>query len=173
VQDSLCLEPLVVDLLVKSCQGIVSSHLQFAIDSNKEAAMSREANNPFDEGMGSSERIDEKIDDIRDRAASIGAKIKDKASQFGSTVSSGVDRQRETAARGLDRAASSLHDGVGSAAKVGHGLADGMESTASYLRSHNFGEMGNDVMTLCRKHPVQALVSAAVLGFVMGRLIRR
>jgi ElaB/YqjD/DUF883 family membrane-anchored ribosome-binding protein len=147
--------------------------VQFAIDSKKEAAMSREADNPVDEGMGSSERINERMDDIRDRAANIGAKIKDKASQFGSTVSGNLDRQRENAARGLDRAASSLHDGVGSAAKMGHGVADGMESTASYLRSHNFGEMGNDVMSLCRKHPVQALVSAAVLGFVMGRLIRR
>jgi hypothetical protein len=135
--------------------------------------MSREANNPYDEGMESSERVSERIDDLRDRAASLGAKIKDKATQFGSTVSTTVDRQRETAARGLDRAASSLHDGVGSAAKVGHGVADGMESTASYLRNHSFGDMGNDVMTLCRKHPVQALVSAAVLGFVMGRLIRR
>jgi hypothetical protein len=134
--------------------------------------MSREAN-PFDEGMGSSERIDERVDDLRDRAANLGSKIKDKASQFGTTVSSTVDRQRENAARGLDRAASSLHDGVGSAAKVGHGVADGMESTASYLRNHSVGDMGNDVMTLCRKHPVQALVSAAVLGFVMGRIIRR
>ena len=134
--------------------------------------MSREANTPYDEGMGSSE-LGDRVDDLRDRAASIGAKIKDKASQFGSTVSQQADRQRENAAKGLDRAASGLHDGVGSAAKMGHGLADGMESTASYLRSHSFGDMGNDVMTLCRRHPVQALVSAAVLGFLMGRVIRR
>jgi len=134
--------------------------------------MTREAN-PYDEGMGSSERMGETIDDLRERAANLGSKIKDKASQFGSTVGGAVDRQRETAARGLDRAASSLHDGVGSAAKMGHGLADGMESSASYLRSHSFGDMGNDVISLCKKHPVQALVSAAVLGFVMGRLVRR
>ena len=135
--------------------------------------MSREANPYDDEGMESSERIAERMDDLRERAANLGSKIKDKASQFGTTVSSTVDRQRETAARGLDRAASSLHDGVGSAAKMGHGVADGMESTATYLRNHTFGDMGNDVMALCKKHPVQALVSAAVVGFVMGRLIRR
>jgi len=132
---------------------------------------SREAN-PYDEGMGSSERT-ERIDDLRDRAANIGSKIKEKASQFGSTVSQTAERQRENAAKGLDRAASSLHEGIGSAAKAGHGLADGMESTASYLREHTFGDMGNDVMSLCRKHPVQALVSAAVLGFLVGRVIRR
>jgi len=131
--------------------------------------MSRESNPPYDEGMGSSERMD----DLRERAASIGSKIKDKASQFGSTMSQTADRQRESAARGLDRAASSLHEGIGSAAKMGHGLADGMESTASYLRNHSFGDMGNDVVDLCKRHPVQALVSAAVLGFLVGRAIRR
>jgi len=66
--------------------------------------MSREAN-PYDEGMGSSEGMGERVDDLRERAANLGSKIKDKASQFGTTVSSTVDRQRETAARGLDRAA--------------------------------------------------------------------
>lgn len=122
---------------------------------------------PYDEGVGSSERT------LGERTSNLGAKIKDKASQFGSTVSQTVDRQRENAAKGLDRAASSLHDGVGSAAKVGHGVADGMVSTASYLRSHTFGDMGTDMMGLCRRHPVQAMISAAVLGFVVGRAIRR
>jgi ElaB/YqjD/DUF883 family membrane-anchored ribosome-binding protein len=122
--------------------------------------------------MGSSE-VRDRVDEVRERAASIGSRIKEKATQFGSTMSEQADRQRENAAKGLDRAASSLHDGVGSAAKMGHGLADGMESTATYLRDHSFGEMGNDVMTLCRRHPVQALVSAAVLGFIVGRAIRR
>lgn len=134
--------------------------------------MSSRDTTPYDEGMGSSERSD-RMDDIRERAAGIGSKIKEKASQFGSSVSQSADRQRENAAKGLDRAASSLHEGVGSAAKAGHNLADGMESTASYLRNHSFGDMGNDVMTLCRKHPVQALVSAAVVGFLVGRVIRR
>jgi ElaB/YqjD/DUF883 family membrane-anchored ribosome-binding protein len=122
--------------------------------------------------MGSSE-VRDRVDEVRERAASIGSRIKEKATQFGSTMSEQADRQRENAAKGLDRAASSLHDGIGSAAKMGHGLADGMESTATYLRDHSFGEMGNDVMTLCRRHPVQALVSAAVLGFIVGRAIRR
>lgn len=139
--------------------------------------MSREANPPYDEGMGSSERL---TDDIQERAAGIGSKIKDtasqikdKASQLGSTVSQTVDRQRETAAKGLDRAASTLHGGGDSAAKVVHGLAGGMESTASYLREHSLGDMTGDVMGVCRKYPVQAMISAAVIGFVVGRAIRR
>lgn len=131
--------------------------------------MSREANPPIDEGM----RISDRISDVQERAAGVASKIKDKASQFGSTLNETVDRQRANAAKGLDRAALSLHDGVGSAAKAGHGLADGMTSTASYIRSHSFGEMGTDAMGVCRRYPVQAMISAAFLGFIVGRAIRR
>jgi hypothetical protein len=131
--------------------------------------MSREANPPVDAGMS----MDDRIADVQERAAGVASKIKDKASQLGSTLSQSADRQRENAAKGLHRAASSLHDGIGSAAKAGHGLADGMTSTASYIESHNFGEMGTDVMGVCRRYPVQAMISAAVLGFIVGRAIRR
>jgi len=134
--------------------------------------MSREAN-PYDEGMGSSEGMGERVDDLRERAANLGSKIKDKASQLGSTVSQTAERQRENAAKGLNRAAVGLHDGVGSAAKMAHGVADGMESTAAYLRDHSFGDMGTDLMSACRRHPVQAMISAVVVGFVLGRAIRR
>ena len=130
--------------------------------------MTREANPPYDEGIGSSE-----LNDAQERVAGIGSKIKDKASQFGSTVSQTMDRQRENAAKGLDRAASTLHDGVGSAAKMGHNLADGMGSTASYLREHSISDMGSDVMGVCRRYPAQAMISAAVVGFLLGRAIRR
>ena len=130
--------------------------------------MSHEAT-PYDEGVGSSERFE----DAQERAAGIASKIKDKASQFGSTVSQTAERQRENAAKGLNRAAVGLHDGVGSAAKMAHGVADGMESTAAYLRDHSFGDMGTDLMSACRRHPVQAMISAVVVGFVLGRAIRR
>jgi hypothetical protein len=130
--------------------------------------MSREANPPYDEGASTSDRMGDNQDQ-----QSFGSKIKDRASQFGSTVSQTMDRQREYAAKGLDRAASGIHEGAGSAAKMAHGLADGMESTASYLRSHSWGDMGSDIGEVCRRHPVQALVSAGVLGFLLGRAIRR
>jgi tRNA U55 pseudouridine synthase TruB len=84
-----------------------------------------------------------------------------------------VDRQRENAARGLDRAASGLQEGMGSATKVAHGVADSMKTTASYLRSHSFADMGNDIVSVARRHPTQALISAVIIGFVAGRLIRR
>jgi hypothetical protein len=131
--------------------------------------MSREANPPYDEGPGTAERMGYGDESQQ----SFGSKIKDRASQIGSTVSQTMDRGRENAAKGLDRAASGLHEGAGSAAKMAHGVADGMQSTASYLRSHTWGDMGSDIGELCRRHPVQAMISVGVLGFLLGRAIRR
>jgi ElaB/YqjD/DUF883 family membrane-anchored ribosome-binding protein len=139
----------------------------FTLEISRGGNMSREGNIPYDEGMGASE-----VSEGREREG-MSSKIKDKASQFGSTVSQTMDRQREYAAKGLDRAASSLHEGVGSAAKAGHGLADGMSTTASYIRDHSFTDMSNDVMEVCRRHPLQAILSAAALGFLVGRALRR
>jgi len=129
--------------------------------------MSREMNPSYEPGMG--ERIGNSVEDTQ----SFTNRMKDRATQIGNTVSETMDRGRENAAKGLDRAASSIHDGAGSAAKMAHGFADGMENTASYLRSHTWGDMGSDIGDLCRRHPVQALVSAAVVGFLLGRVIRR
>lgn len=131
--------------------------------------MSRDANPPYDEGLGSADRMG----GYQDATQGLSSKIKERATQIGSTVSQNVDKQRENAAKGLDRAASTIHEGAGSAARAAHGLADGMQSTASYIRSHSLGDMGSDVGELCRKHPVQALISAGVLGFLLGRAIRR
>jgi len=71
----------------------------------KEAGMSRESDIPYDEGMGSSERPNER----------------------------------------------------------------GIESTASYLADRRLSDIGDDVISWCKRHPVPSLASAAVLGFLMGR----
>ena len=130
--------------------------------------MNRDVNIPYDEG-GETNRMSEN----QERLANFGSRIRDKATQFSGAVSQTVDKQRENAARGLDRAASGLQEGMGSASKMAHGMADGMKSTASYLRTHTFSDMTDDVISVCRKHPAQALISAVILGFVAGRLIRR
>src|SRR5688572_16275103 len=116
---------------------------------------------------------------IRDKAAEFTSRVKDKAGQVGSTVSETVSRQRETAAGGLDRVASTLHDKAGSVPggakveQVAHKIATGMESTASYLRDHDFKDMGQDIVGIARRHPTEALLSALVIGFLAGRAMKR
>ena len=141
--------------------------------------MSREGYNPSNSEETSDFGMQDAASNLKDRAAGFASKVKDKASQVGSTVSETVGRQRENAAGGLDRFASTIHENAGAipggqkAAKVAHSIADGMESTASYLRDHDFKDMGEDVMGVCRRHPAQALISALAIGFLLGRAARR
>lgn len=117
--------------------------------------------------------------DMQDRLRDVGSKAREKTAQMADAVSETVGRQRETAAGGLDRVASTIHDNAESipggrkAANVAHSVARGMESTASYLRDHGFTDMRGDVMSLCRKYPTQALISALAVGFLLGRSARR
>jgi hypothetical protein len=116
---------------------------------------------------------------IRDKASEFTSKVREKAGQVGSSVSESVSRQRETAAGGLDRVASTLHDKAASVPggpkveRVAHTIASGMESTATYLREHDFKGMGQDLVGIARRHPTEALLSALVVGFLAGRAMKR
>jgi hypothetical protein len=116
---------------------------------------------------------------MREKASEFTSKVKDRATQMGGTVAETVSRQRENAAGGLDRVASTIHNKAGAvpggpqAERVAHKIATGMESTASYLRDHDFKHMGEDLVGIARKHPTQALLSALVIGFLAGRAMKR
>jgi len=144
--------------------------------------MSRDPMNPFDEKKFSerlNQTINTNIDDVKERVSEAASKTKDKAGQMADTVSKKLEQQRENAAVGLGRVASTLHENaenVPGGPKVvdfTRSIADGMESTATYLREHDFSRMGEDVMTVCRKYPTQSLVGALVIGFLLGRSARR
>lgn len=140
--------------------------------------MSREPERTFNTEETTS-RFQDTAADIKDRASDLASKVKEKASEVGGTVGDTIRRQRENAAGGLDRVASSLHQNAESipggqkVARVAHGLAGGMESTASYLREHDLKAMGDDIISVARRHPTQALLSALVVGFLLGRAARR
>jgi hypothetical protein len=113
--------------------------------------------------------------DVKDRISDMASKMSDKAGHFVDTVTEKLGQQRGNAAEGLDRAASTIHDraegvpGGPKVVKMTHSIADGMESTASYLRDHDFKKMGKDVMDVCRRYPTQSVVVALAVGFLIGR----
>jgi ElaB/YqjD/DUF883 family membrane-anchored ribosome-binding protein len=119
--------------------------------------VSRETLNTFD-GKESSQSG---LGDLKDRVSDLTSKVKDKAGEAVDTVSEKVGQARETAAGRLGRAASTTHN-----------LADGMQSTASYLREHDFSQIGKDVMNICRRYPTQSLIAAIAVGFLLGRVRR-
>src|SRR4029079_5154661 len=112
--------------------------------------MSRDPLKPFDENTAAS-----RLDEVKERASEVAARTKDKATQVADTVSEKLDQQRTSAAEGLGRVASTLHAKADSVpggpklVKFTHNIADGMESTATYLREHDFSRMGEDVTNVC------------------------
>jgi hypothetical protein len=128
---------------------------------------------PFDE------RTNISFDNVKEKVSDVASKTKDKAGQLSDAVSERLDQQRENVAEGLGRAATTMHekaDSIPGGPKVvnfTHSIADGMESTATYLRDHDFSKMGEDLMNVCRKYPTQSVLAALAVGFLVGRSARR
>jgi ElaB/YqjD/DUF883 family membrane-anchored ribosome-binding protein len=84
-----------------------------------------------------------------------------------------IDSRRGNAASGLDSAAAGIHASADKLGGIAHQAADGLGATAGYLRENKVGDMMADVEAYLKAHPAQALVGAAVLGFLAGRMLRR
>ena len=116
---------------------------------------------------------------LKNRASEVAEKTRNKVTEIASSASETLNRQRRAAAGGLHQVAETIHEKAGylpggpRAINLAHGIADGMESTASYLREHDLADIRDDVVNVCRRHPAQALLSALAVGFVLGRAIRR
>jgi hypothetical protein len=139
--------------------------------------MSREPMKPFDDNASlnkTPQSPNAGLSDLKDRVSDMTSMIKNKAGEVAETVSEKLDQQRESAAGGLGRAATTMHDNAESipggpkVVNLTHNIADGMQSTASYLRDHDFSQMGKDVMNVCRRYPTQSLIAALAVGFLIG-----
>lgn len=98
-----------------------------------------------------------------------------KVSGYADTLRDQAESGKDRAASGLEKAATEMRgrlDDGGVQAQVGTRLADGMESTAGYLRDHEAAEIWSDLESFVKEHPVQAAVTAAVAGFLVARLVR-
>jgi methyl-accepting chemotaxis protein len=138
--------------------------------------MSRDPMKPFDDRFSTTKNTG--LNDVKDRVSDMTSRVRDKAGEMADTVSEKFGQQRESAADNLERVASTIHDRAGSipggpkVANLTHKVADGMESTASYLRGHDLSQMGKDLMDVCRRYPTQSFVAALAIGFLLGRARR-
>lgn len=140
--------------------------------------MSRDPMTPFDDNEAykqTTQSSNATLGDLKDRMSDMTAKARDKAGKVTDMVAEKLDQERRNAAEGLDRAASSVHDAAASVpggtkvVNLTHSIASGMESTASYLREHDFGRMSKDVLDVCRRYPTKSVAAALALGFLIGR----
>jgi len=105
----------------------------------------------------------------------ITTQVKDKVASAGRAAAEKIDANRQGAASGLESAASTLHEKADSlpggekVSGLAHAAADKLDATAEYVRDHDVSGMAADVERFVRKNPGPALLSAAFIGFLVGR----
>jgi ElaB/YqjD/DUF883 family membrane-anchored ribosome-binding protein len=117
-----------------------------------------------------------------DRASAAAASglgdVKKQASEFADKATSKIDSARQPIADKLHGAAGAIRDQA-QALAAGEGLvgvaksaADKLESSATYLESHDTQQMIQDLVTIVKKHPTQSLLLAGAVGFLVARAFR-
>lgn len=101
------------------------------------------------------------------------AEVKRTAADLGRKAAHKAEQARSGTASGMDSAASTLHEGTERLSNVGHSTAEALESGADYVREHDLNSMVSDLMKVVRNNPGPALLSAAALGFLVGKALAR
>jgi rubrerythrin len=138
-------------------------------------------------GVGAGEGLEtDLLNKLRERgsqAAHAAGKLGDRASELGdqarNRVAGAMETARSRAADGLDRAAHRLEDVADDHPEANrrvtgaaHAVADGMESTADFIRSPDVQRLRTDAEGTVRNSPGRTLLTMFAVGFVVGRLIR-
>ena len=101
--------------------------------------------------------------------------LKESMSDVARTATQTVDDGRKTAAERLGSAASAVRDradqlpGGPKVQQFAHAAADGLNTTADYVRSHDAKHMLADVKGVVKNNPGPSLIIAAAFGFMLGR----
>lgn len=114
---------------------------------------------------------------VSSQVSEAATRAKDKAADLGQTAVEKVDGQRDTAAGHLETAASALHaranqlPGGQAVSGFAHSTADTLTSTADYVRQNDVKRMMTDLEQVVTRNPGPSLLAAAVVGFLVGRVL--
>jgi len=114
---------------------------------------------------------------VGDKIADAASQVKDRASELGRSAIQKVDESRSSTADTLKSTADSLRSGAQNSGQaisdVANKTAEKIESTANYIRDHDFRGMLVDIEHVVRRNPTPALIGAIGLGFLLGAAVRR
>jgi ElaB/YqjD/DUF883 family membrane-anchored ribosome-binding protein len=116
------------------------------------------------------------MSNLKDEASEKLAQAKDKVSEMGRKAGDKLEDGRQKAAGAFASTASTLHEKgdrmAAATSTAAHATADKIQVAADYLRDHNAQAMLEDVSGVVRRYPGQALAAAAVVGFMVGRILK-
>jgi ElaB/YqjD/DUF883 family membrane-anchored ribosome-binding protein len=116
-------------------------------------------------------KAEEKMRELRDTARS---QAEHRVQELGEKAQHRIDDQRDRVAARIEETASKLRQRADAAGPIGHTAAEKvavrMEAAAGYLHQHQTSEIAGDFTSYVRQHPFRAVIAAAVLGYLFGRL---
>ena len=110
--------------------------------------------------------------------ADAAGRAQEQARRYGQRAMDAVESGRESAASTLDSAAAGIRakadslPGGADVSRFARRAADKMGGAAQYLRDHEVKDMMSGVESFVKDHPAQALLGAALVGFLAGRSMR-
>jgi len=129
-------------------------------------------------GASSTQESEGAVGTVQEKAGQAVETAKEKVGQVTDQASTKVDAGMDKAAGGLQTIADTIRDkapdggqggGVGSVVAT---TADTLESAAHYLRDKDTDQLMTELEGLVRRKPVESLVAAAALGFVLSKVLR-
>ena len=115
---------------------------------------------------------------MTDRVKSVASSVKGKASNLPALLADGLQagaqalRQRRSAIAGAEGTAAVATDSSQLVA-ITDGLADGMQSSAEWLRDADLDKIKGGLETQVKEHPARTLLIALGAGYVLGKAFRR
>lgn len=120
------------------------------------------------------DKANEMTGQVQDKARDVAGQVQDKASQVGEQAHTMSDKGIDSAASGLEQAAGMLRQqGEGREGAIGTAAAttaDTLESASAYLHEKDTDQLMADLEALVRKRPVESVLVAAGVGFVLSKL---
>jgi ElaB/YqjD/DUF883 family membrane-anchored ribosome-binding protein len=114
-----------------------------------------------------------------DTVADAANRAQEEAKRYGKRALDAVESGRQSAASTLDSAASGIRSkadslpGGADVSRFARRAADKIGGAAQYLREHEVKDMMSEAESFIKEHPTQALLGAALVGFLAGRSMRR
>ena len=116
---------------------------------------------------------------MTERVKSVASSVKGKASNLPAMLADGLQagaqalRQRRTAIAGGDGSTSTAAADGSQIVAITDSLADGMQSSAEWLRDADIDKIKDGLETQVKEHPARTLLIALGAGYVIGKAFRR
>ena len=119
----------------------------------------------------------EKVGQATEQAGAVMDTAKEQVTKVTDQATTAADAGMDKAASGLDTIAGTLRErggsmGGGSMATIATTAADKMEAGAQVLREKDTEQLVSDLEALVRRKPVESLLVAAGIGFVLAKIVR-